>query len=79
MNKQRLSKALPEIAKKLSINIEHAALEKLGFALIIFPSEDEGQMQYIGNTDRRAAMEALEQLLLHWKSGTPDVPEHLRH
>lgn len=74
-----LSRHLPTIAKQINKMIKQATGDKLAFSLIIFPAEEGGEMQYIGNCPRADAQQALESLLNSWKGGMPDIPAHEKH
>ena len=68
-----LSEALPDIAKLLDYEIEHAAGERVAWTLVVFT---EGRASYISSAKREESVAEIKKLLALWEHGMPDIPAH---
>lgn len=73
---QKISKILKPLAKDINDCLKNAAGENIGFSLIIYPLQDGGRAQYIGNCKREDSARSIQELLNGWAQGMPNVPAH---
>lgn len=69
----RLSIALPIIAKCLDELLGEAAGEQLPWVLVC---QSDGVAQYVSNAQRADGVALIESLLARWKAGRADIPAH---
>jgi hypothetical protein len=71
-----ISRHLQDIAGDFDSMLQDLTGERTGFAVLIFPLERAGDIQYISNAERVDMINALKSLLTYWKRGAADIPYH---
>lgn len=67
----KIAQSLQAVAKDLDLALRVVAGERVNFSLLVWT---EGRTQYVSNCERESVARALEETLLRWRQGMPDVP-----
>lgn len=75
----KVSQLGQNIAQGLDEALENLCGERMGFVLMVFPFDREGQCNYMANIDRADGVREIKTLLERWETGQPDIPLHKKN